>query len=222
MPALRIIDISGSLEDGMWSYGEPYPTPRITQIPAPDWLAYPVYSQMVSMAVQSATYLETAAHMDPGRMPINELPLERCFMLDAVALWLPKAANEAIQADELAQAVAACNIQLNVGEALLIGTGWDRHWHAPDYVTDPPYFAAEAIDWVLERKVSLLSADTPRFDSPHHPQNFFPKFFQHDILLLAPVVNLEQIGNARGKLVALPLKIKDACASPVRALWIEV
>ena len=80
---------------------------------------------------------------------------------------------------------------------------------------------AAAIDWILERQVTLLGGDTPRYDSPHNPQNFFPKFFQTEILLLAPLVNLDQVQQPRGKLIALPLKIKDACASPVRALWIE-
>ncbi|MBV7327169.1 hypothetical protein KFU94_02690 [Chloroflexi bacterium TSY] len=39
---MQIIDISGPIEDGMWSYGDPYPAPQIEQIPPPDWLDYPV------------------------------------------------------------------------------------------------------------------------------------------------------------------------------------
>src|SRR5690606_25878545 len=39
---MRLVEISGPIEDGMWSYGAPYPAPRIEQIPPPDWLAYPV------------------------------------------------------------------------------------------------------------------------------------------------------------------------------------
>jgi kynurenine formamidase len=218
---MRVIDISGPIEDGMWSYGDPYPAPRIAQIPPPAWLDYPVYSQTISMAVQCGTYLETAAHMDQGRLPIDQLPLARCHQIDAVTLWIPRGANEPIRAVDLQDALDKSRLTLQAGDALLIGTGWDAQWHAPNFVTDPPYFLAEAIDWVLDHAVALLGADTPRYDSPHQPQNFFPKFFQREILLLAPLVNLAQVGNARGKLTALPLKIKDACASPVRALWIE-
>jgi len=217
---MQIIDISGPIEDGMWSYGDPYPAPRIAQIPPPDWLDYPVYSQTLSIAVQSGTYLETAAHMDQSRITIDQLPLARCHQIDAVALWIPRGANEAIGADDLQAALDASGLTLNRDDALLIGTGWDAHWYAPNFVTDPPYFLAEAIDWVLDHEVALLGADTPRYDSPHNPQNFFPKFFQREILLLAPLTNLAQVGNARGKLTALPIKIKDACASPVRALWL--
>ena len=218
---MRIIDISGPIEDGMWSYGDPYPAPQITQIPPPAWLDYPVYSQTVAMAVQSGTYLETAAHMDQSRLPIDQLPLSRCHRIDAVALWIPRGANEPISAADLERALTNAGFMLRPGDALLVGTGWDSQWYAPNYVTDPPYFLADAIDWVLDHEIALLGGDTPRYDSPHHPQNFFPKFFQSEILLLAPLVNMAQVGTARGKLTALPLKIKDACASPVRALWIE-
>jgi arylformamidase len=218
---MRIVEISGPIEDGMWSYGDPYPRTRITQIPPPAWLDYPVYSQTVTLAVQSSTYLETAAHMDRERMTIDQLPLARCYQIDALMLWVPRQADEAITADHLTHALAASGEQLKEGDALLVGTGWDRHWYSPDYVTHPPYFTAAAIDWVLDHGVSLLGGDTPRYDSPNNPQNFFPKFFQHDTLLLAPVINLDQVRRPRGKLTALPLKIKDACASPVRALWIE-
>lgn len=218
---MRIIDISGPITNDMWSYGAPYPAPRIEEIPPPEWLEYPVYSQTVSMAVQSGTYLETAAHMDPERLTIDELPLERCHQIPAVTLWIPRAANGAIAAADLQAALDASGTVLQPGDALLVGTGWDTHWDAPDFVTDPPHFTADAIDWVLAHEVGLLGADTPRFDSPHNPANFFPTFFAGDILLLAPLVNLHRVQVPRGRLTALPLKIERACASPVRALWME-
>lgn len=217
----RYIDISGPIEDGMWAYDAPYSAPRIEQIPPPNWLEYPVYSQTVHFAVQAGTYLETAAHMDLNAMTIDELPLDRCYMIDALHLWIPRGANQAITPELLDAACRAAGVTPRQREALLVGTGWDAHWREPDFVTDPPYFTAAAIDWVLEHDFSLLGGDTPRYDSPHNPQNFFPKFFSHDILLLAPLVNLGEIRQPRGKLVALPLKIEKACASPVRALWIE-
>jgi len=218
---MRIIDISGSIENGMWSYADPYPAPSITEIPAPDWLAYPVYSQTVRMAVQTATYLETGAHMYRDAINIDQVPLERCYLIDALTLWIPKGPDQAISVDDLAGALAKSGETFRPGDALLVGTGWDTHWTEPDYLTNPPYFLASAIDWVLDQQASLLGGDTPRYDSPNDPQNFFTKFFKQDILLLAPLINLQQVQKTRGKLTALPLKIKGACASPVRALWIE-
>ena len=158
--------------------------------------------------------------MHPDAMTIDELPLDRCYMVDALYLWIPTGADQAItpmRSRRLSRgrSGAACRVR-----RLLVGTGWDSHWYEADFVTNPPYFTAGAIDWVLEHDFSLLGGDTPRYDSPNNPQNFFPKFFHHDILLLAPLVNLGAIRKPRG-MVALPLKIQKACASPVRALWIE-
>ena len=64
-----------------------------------------------------------------------------------------------------------------------------------------------------------MGADTPRVDSPSDPQGFFARFYSTDILLLAPVVNLAEVsGPRKPKLVATPLALTGACASPVRAM----
>jgi kynurenine formamidase len=66
-----------------------------------------------------------------------------------------------------------------------------------------------------------MGADVARADSPRDPQDFFGRFFGTDILLLAPVVNLERVARgSKPKLVALPLALAGACASPVRAVLI--
>ncbi len=90
------------------------------------------------------------------------------------------------------------------------------------------------IDWFLSQRIRTMSGGAsrpakaggwtasgigiPRSDSPRNPQHFFPTFSERDILLIAPVIKPDQVGNALGKPTALPLTLKDACASLVRAL----
>jgi kynurenine formamidase len=205
----------------MWSYGPPFPEVEISSIPFPDWLNYDVFSEQVTMALQNCTYLETPAHMNADATKIDELPLERCYMVDTVVLQIPKQANEAISVEDIESALDEAGETLKSGDALLVATGWDTHWNADDFMTDPPYFLAEAIYWILDQQVSLLGSDTPRYDSPKEPQDFFPEFFKHDILLLAPLINLTEVRQSRVKLTALPIKFRGCCASPVRALIIE-
>lgn len=218
---MRIIDVSGPIENGMWAYGPPFPEVRISRIPMPEWLDYEVFSEQVTMALQNCTYLETPAHMYSNAMKIDEVPLERCFMIDSVVLQVPKDAGEAISIRDLEEALARSGEKLRPQDALLVATGWDSHWNAPDFMKTPPYFLTEAIHWILDSQVGLLGSDTPRYDNPNAPQNFFPEFFRHDILLLAPMVNLTEVRRARVKLVALPCKFKGCCASPVRAVIVE-
>lgn len=217
----RTVDLTGTIRDGMWSYAEPYPIPRISEIAAPSWIDYPVYSQELSMSVQTGTYLETAAHVDPGAMKIDELPIDRCFMLPTVRLLIPRDADGAIDTSDLVDALGRERVTINTGDGLIVGTGWDSHWDAPDFLEHPPYFTGSAIEWIMSQGVSLLGSDTPRYDSPANPANFLPALLSRDVLLLAPLVNLMAIGGPRGQLVALPLRIAAACASPVRALWVE-
>ena len=50
--------------------------------------------------------------------------------------------------------------------------------------------------------------------------SFFPMFLQSGTLLLAPMVNVDQIPVARIKLVVMPLKVHGVCAFPSRVIGI--
>ncbi len=198
----------------MWTYGPPYEPFRMEQVPPVDWVAYPTYSQNISMNVQTGTYLETGAHMYPEMRTVDMLRPEELF-LDAHVLYLqPKAAGEIIQADELEPLTAG----ILPCKAILVCTGWGRKWEEPDFLPDSPYFSVEAMDHLLSLKPALIGADLPRWDSLQNPQGFFPRFFFRDVLLLAPVVNLEQFGEQTGRLMVFPLPIRGACAAPCRAM----
>ena len=69
----RIVDITGPIYEGMWTYGPPYAPFRMEQVPPVDWVPYPTYSQNISMNVQTGTYLETGAHMFPEMRTIDML-----------------------------------------------------------------------------------------------------------------------------------------------------
>lgn len=210
----KIVDITGPIYEGMWTYGLPYAPFRMEQIPPVDWVAYPTYSQNVSLNVQTGTYLETGAHMYTNMRTIDRLGPDDLF-LDAHILYLePKGARSIIQAEEIKPLTDG----IEPGKAILVCTGWGESWEKPRFLPDTPHFSANAMDHLLSLKPALVGADLPRWDSLDNPQGFFPRFFEQDVLLLAPVVNLEQFGETTGKLIVLPLPIRGACASPCRAI----
>lgn len=221
---MRVIDLSGPIRNGMWRYPDPYPAPSITEIPAPDWLDYPIYSQHVSMAVQTGTYLETAAHLDRRRPTIDRVDLASLVLVPAVVVRVAAEPGEEIGLGALQRALEQDERRPAslAGTALLVSTGWDRAWDDPGYVTDGPFFATDVIEWVVERaRPSIFGADLPRFDSPSEPRNHLVTFFESDVLMLAPLRNLGAVPDEPGSLIALPLAIDGACASPVRAVWID-
>jgi kynurenine formamidase len=92
---------------------------------------------------------------------------------------------------------------------------------APHYLDASPYFTYDAIAYLVEKKPFLLGTDFPRWESFEHPQNLFPLFYAANILMLAPVINLEQIRATRVKLTALPLNIPGTSCIPCRAIVTE-
>jgi len=214
---MRITDVTGTMYDGMWTYGPPYPDVVVEEIPQPEFIQYPTYSWRFELGAQSGTYLETSLHLFREGPQLVEVPVEDLFMRDAAILRVPSEPNRRLVAEDL----EACGVQVNPGDAIIVATGWDSHWDREDFVTDCPFFSYEAMRWVLDHEPFLMAGDMPRFDSWADPQGFFSEFFEQGVLLLAPLVNLGQVQADRVKLVALPLKITETCAAPCRVLIVE-
>lgn len=211
----RIRDISGWIHNGMWSYCPEYPGAEITQLPHPAFLPkdYPVYLQKFVIGGQTGTYIETRAHVDQSAEPVTNLPLEE-FYRPAVVLDVgQKAAREPVTLAEVTRA----GVDLKPGDAALLRTGWDSKWDDADYIENSPYISRDAALWLFDRGIGLLASDFPRFDTPWAMQFPWAEFWERVNLLLAPVTNLDGLSGRCGQLIAFPLKIQDACATPCRA-----
>ncbi|MFY1693258.1 cyclase family protein [Plantactinospora sp. WMMB782] len=217
----RMIDISGPVHPQMWHYPDPYFAPEIFDLPPVSWLTEPVYSEAVRMPLQTGTYVETAAHVRPDGVRLDDVPLARTVLLPAVCVQVPKGPGEPVRAREVRRVLDNIGPGPWDGYGLLISTGWGTHWDEPDYLDACPYFDDDVIDEVLAQRFSLLGGDTPRFENPAAPSGHLRRFFRSDALLLAPLANLGAVGSNSGHLIAAPLPIRRISASPVRAVWVQ-
>ena len=152
---------------------------------------------------------------------MSDVPVEKLVSIPCKILMLDGMAaagqtRPAITAEMLAACPGADEIE--PGDAILVGTGWGKHWMEPCYLDASPYFTYDAMKYLVEKKPFLLGTDFARWENFETPQNLFPLFYAGDILMLAPVVNLEQISAACGKLTALPLNIPGTSCIPCRAV----
>jgi kynurenine formamidase len=216
---LNIIDITGTIHDGMWTYGDPYPEVVVEEIAVPEWVSYPTYSWRFALGGQTGTYLETALHVRRDAPPVIDLPLESLINRDAVILRIEgkDTKDDCITREEL----EACCAEIREGDCILLSVGRDAKWRDSDYVTESPYLLKEAMDWLLDHNPFLIGADWPRMDSWENPQKFFHRFFDEGVLLLAPVVNLGKVVHPRPKLTIMPMKVEQTAAVPARAILIE-
>jgi len=224
----RWIDLSGPLFVGMWSYnvlgGLPRPLTeyhvekefRIAEVGF-ESLRY-VLSSL------SGTYLETAGHLIEGGPPLSDFRVTD-FIRPAVVCHLPrKGPRELIRRAELETHCPP----VRPGDALLIECGWGAQWRSPNFVSDGPAYHPDCAAWLYAQPFSILGVDVPCIQAPYplpdgsqYEGNILLPIFQKGVLLLAPLVNLDQVTVERGELIALPLYAEGVSGAPCRAIFRE-
>ncbi|GGT16915.1 cyclase family protein [Nonomuraea spiralis] len=125
---------------------------------------------------------------------------------------------------------AAAGVEIEPGQAILIGTGWSRHWPDPAVFTGQsggaPGPGEAAARWLAERRPRLVGAETIAFEriAPGRGHAALPV---HRVLLVEEGINivetmrLHELLDAAAKeflLVVNPLPIVGATGAPVRPL----
>ncbi|HHW49288.1 MAG TPA: cyclase family protein [Clostridiaceae bacterium] len=224
----NIIDITGIIQEGMWNYEPPFPEIKIKPLPQVPWVDKSVFCEIFEgMHSQTGTYLETPAHYfgnDKSYLLID-VPVEKLYNIDCVVLHLEPGKMEnniekrPITVEDLENSKNAGFIK--EGDAVLVCTGWDMYWMDDIYLKHSPYFTYDAMMWLIEKKPFILGSDFARWDNLQKSEEFFQKFYEANILMLAPCVNLNRVTKPRVKLTALPLKICGTSCAPCRAVIIE-
>ncbi len=222
---MKYTEVSGSLEEGMWSYedhpgfvslGKPLPKFSLKHFSTVDKDGWA--SDEISMITLSGTYFETPAHVLADGITLDKVPLDT-FFHDAAIIQLPsKEKRQRITLDELKNTGA----HVKEGDAVLLSCGWEMNWNKPGFVVDSPNIQPDAMRWLISKRPAIIGADLPCFDDPRDlaAPNVYALFVA-GIYLLAPLTNLRSLKSRRAKLVVLPLNIKGVCAYPCRAIVIE-
>ena len=223
---MKVIDISGSIYTGMWSYADYYPKFELSAVEFE--FGGEKYSVDVfkGMHAQVGSYLESPGIFDgePKEGGLNAIPIDRLFMVDACVYQIPhdslpvKDGRPYITVEALK---VAEKDEVSEGSAILIGTGYGKNWDKEDYVQKAWFFSKDALYYLIDKKPFLLGGDSPVWENEVNPEGAFDRFYKAGILLFAPCVNLEKISKFKVKLTALPLKILQASVCPVRAVVVE-
>ena len=217
----KVIDITGEIYNGMWSYGKPFPDVHIRPLDEIDWVKYSVYCEVFDgMNSQCGTYLETPAHLLGNKSyPLIDVDAEKLVDIPAVILNvgdLTDCCSAPITLDMIKNCAGAS--LLKKGQAVLICTSWGKLWKEETYLSDSPYITREAMDFLISQEPFLLASDFPRWDNLKNPQGFWNDFYNADILMLAPCVNLELAQKPEAELTVLPVKVTVTSCAPCRAV----
>ncbi len=221
---MKVIDISGLIENGMWNYGdelgEPiFAGPKIIQLATVCENGYSAHR--MELSILTGTYLETGAHLFDGVKTIEQIAIEELFLPASVIKLKEKKPCSHITKQELMES----EVDIKEGDCLVVFTGWYRRWNTDRFVLDCPHFDSECMDWIVSEKIKVLASDVPcyddiqdEFDSKSLPQ--LRKLYLSGAMALAPVTNGDRVKAGRARIVILPLMVKSLSASPARAVLI--
>ena len=211
----RLIDLSHTVEHGMVTYkGLPGPvisdywTREASEAHYTNGTSFHIGK--IEMVANTGTYIDSPFHRYADGKDLSELALETIANLDGVVFHADPAKRPISK--ELFG-----NVNLR-DKAILIHTGWDKHWETEQYFEDHPYLTQEAAEYLRDAGVSLIGIDSLNIDDTADGQR--PA---HSILLKAeiPIVehmcNLSELPDDGFTFFAVPVKVKKFGTFPVRA-----
>ncbi len=164
----------------------------------------------IEMAANTGTYIDSPFHRYADGKDLSELELEAIANLDGILFHAPE--NQTTIGPEL-----FTNADIK-GKAVLIHTGWAKHWRTDQYFENHPHLTEEAAALLKESGATLVGIDSYNIDGTKDGRR--PA---HTILLGAdiPIVehmcNLENLPDENFKFNAVPVKVKNFGTFPVRA-----
>ncbi|HEY7010955.1 MAG TPA: cyclase family protein [Jatrophihabitantaceae bacterium] len=166
----------------------------------------------VTLHGTTGTYLDAPFHFHADRADVSTVPLERIVNVPIVVV-------RALDAPLVTAAHLGDPSRL-WGAAVLVHTGWSRHWGTDRYFEfDNPHLAPDAVDQLVAANVALVGIDSLNVDDPTDPRRpAHHGLLGADIPIVEHLTNLQHVPDEGARLVAVPAPVQGMGSFPVRAV----
>lgn len=211
-----LIDLSHRIEAGMVTYkGLPAPLMCDYLSRADSRAHYAAGTefaiQRIDMVGNTGTYIDSPFHRYADGNDLAGLRLDQLAHLDALVIVPRLADGMAIEAGDFAD--------LDVGgKAVLLNTGWSRHWRTDSYFEDHPFVTEAAATFLAERGAALVGIDSHNIDDTRgRSRPAHSILLGHNIPICEHMTGLDQLPATGALFYAVPPKVAGFGTFPVRA-----
>ena len=210
-----LIDLSHDVEHGMVTYkGLPAPIvcDFLTREASKQKYAEGTTFHMgkIEMISNTGTYVDAPFHRYEQGMDLSELPLECLVNLEGL-VFQAQSGQRALGPELFAEADVR-------GRAVLVHTGWARHWRTDQYFEGHPYLTEAAALWLKERGATFVGIDSLNIDGTETgARPVHTVLLGADIPICEHMCNLERLPERGFRFHAAPVKVKGFGTFPVRA-----
>ncbi len=156
---MTLIDLSHAIEHGMTTY-KGLPGPQICDFWSREYSAQ-FYGEgetfqigRIDMVANTGTYLDAPFHRFEDGPDLAGLTVDQLAGLPGLI----------VHSDKSAVDVAAFDALDVKGKAVLVHTGWDRHWRTEAYQSGHPFLTEAAARLLVERGARLVGIDSHNID----------------------------------------------------------
>ena len=212
----KLIDLSHVIEHGMTTFAG-LPGPHIcdywTRAQSAERYDNGSTFQIgrIDMVANTGTYVDSPFHRYAEGRDLSELPLESLANLGGLVVRQPFEQGLAVEA------AAFGGLEVR-GKAVLVATGWDRHWRTETYFTNHPYLTAAAAECLVSNGAAFVGIDSHNIDNTATRSRPV-----HTALLGAGIpvgehlTGLDQLPPSGFRFSAVPPKVRGMGTFPVRA-----
>jgi len=212
----RHIDLSHTVEDGMTTYpGLPAPVigDFMSREDSRDHYAPGTELQIgsIQLCANTGTYVDSPFHRYADGTDLAGLPLDRLADLDAVVVNVTGNQGRSV----IRQQLLPYEVK---GRAVLVHTGWDRHWGTEAYFQQHPFLAADAATLLVESGAALVGIDSLNIDDNSTGERpVHTALLEAGIPICEHLTNLDQLPALGCRFSAVPVKVRGMGSFPVRA-----
>jgi arylformamidase len=164
----------------------------------------------ITTTLHLGAHVDAANHYHKDGQGVDRRALER-YLGKCQVIYVTVARGERIKPEHIKEKIEAPRVLFHTG-SFPDPNQWNN-----DFCSLSP----ELIEWLADQRVFTVGIDTPSVDpADSKALESHQALYRRDLAVLEGII-LDQVSPGIYTLVALPLRLKDADASPVRAILLE-
>jgi kynurenine formamidase len=164
----------------------------------------------IEMVANTGTYVDAPFHRYADGKDLSQLPLSSLANLPGLVISAPPGVRSLGPEIFAGQALS--------GKAVLIHTGWSRHWRQEQYFEGHPFLTRDAAQHLRDARASLVGIDSYNIDdTTDSSRPVHSVLLGGEIPIAEHLCALDRLPAGDFRFFAVPVKVKSFGTFPVRA-----
>lgn len=173
--------------------------------------------ELLFLSSHTGTHLDAPYHFVKNGLKIDQIPLDR-LIGKAILIKLKKMKNSSITKSDIVL-FEKKNGTIPNQSSIFFYTKWQKNLNDDNYFTENPGLDTSAAKYLVLKKINLVGIDSPSIDLGTDTSFAIHRILsRNNILIVENLTNLNKITLKEFTFTILPLKLKNATGSPVRAV----